>query len=197
MLWLTKMAPIPLLLEQGADLEDQLHPHLGIDVGEGLIQQHQPRLAHQCPGDGHPLLLTTGELVRIAIPQPLQIDQRQRLVHLLLASTAIEFGQAKADIVGHRQVGKEGVILKDHADVARLGRHAGTRPVEQGIAEANRALCQRQQPGDGLQQRGFAAATGSQQADDLVVCHRQGELLQHIAAVVTAADIFNLQTGQG
>ena len=106
-------------------------------------------------------------------PQPLQIDQRQRLVHLLLTGTAIEFGQTEADVVGHRQVGKKGVILKDHADVARLGRHAGTGPVEQGIAEADRALRQRQQASDGLEQRGLAAAARSQQADDLVVSHRQ------------------------
>ncbi len=57
-------------------------------------------------GDGHPLLLAAGELVRITIPQPLQINQRQRLVHLLLTGAAIEFGQAEADVVGHRQVGK-------------------------------------------------------------------------------------------
>ena len=94
-------------------------------------------------------------------------------------------------------MGKEGVILKDHADVARLWGFAGIRPVEQGIAEANSALCQRQQTGDGLEQCGLATTASAQQTDDLVVGHYQRELFQHIATVVTATDIFNLQARHG
>ena len=42
----------------------------------------------------------------IALPRPLQIDQRQRLFHLLLAAAAIEPDQPEADVLGHRQMGK-------------------------------------------------------------------------------------------
>ena len=86
----------------------------------------------------------------IAIPQALQVDQRQRLVDLLLAGLTRRPGQPETNILGHRQMGEEGVILKDHADVATLRRHRHAGPVQQGIAETNAAFRQWQQAGDGL-----------------------------------------------
>ena len=186
-----------LLFEQGADLEDQLHPHLGVDVGEGLVQQHQARLAHQGAGDGHPLLLAAGELMGIALPQPLQVDQRQRLFHLLLAAAAILPGQAEADVLGHRQVRKESVILEDHADMAGLRRHTHAGGIEQGLSQPDLPLGQGQQTGHRLEQRGLATAAGPKQTDNLVVGHLQGELLQHGAAIVVTADLLDIQAGQG
>jgi hypothetical protein len=65
----------------------------------------------------------------MALPQPLQVDQRQRLFHLLLAA-AILPGQAEADVLGYRQVRKESVILEDHADDAASAAH-WPGPIEQ------------------------------------------------------------------
>ncbi|MNE65169.1 hypothetical protein D3C80_1606270 [compost metagenome] len=77
--------------------------------------------------------------------------------------------------------------------MATLRRHRHAGPVQQGLAETNAAFRQRQQAGDRFEQRGLATATRSEQADDLVVGHRQGELFQHVLAVITAAYLLYLQ----
>jgi len=51
-------------------------------------------------------------------------------------------------------VGKEGEVLKHHAEVARVGRHAG----QVTAVEAHRATVGRLQPGDDAQQRRLATA---------------------------------------
>ena len=40
----------------------QLHPQLGIQVGQGLIHADDGRPGDKSPGDGHPLLLAAGQL---------------------------------------------------------------------------------------------------------------------------------------
>ena len=45
---------------QRADLLAQMQPHDGIERGEGFVQQQQPRLVRQRPGQGDALLLPAG-----------------------------------------------------------------------------------------------------------------------------------------
>ena len=45
----------------------QLLPDLGVDRGEGLIQEQEPRFRRQSSGKGNPLSLPSGQLVRIAL----------------------------------------------------------------------------------------------------------------------------------
>ena len=39
---------------------------VGIEAGEGLVEQHEPRFGGQRPGQGDPLALAAGQLVRVA-----------------------------------------------------------------------------------------------------------------------------------
>jgi len=58
---------------------DDHHRRLPIQVGRGLIGQHEGRLGHQGAGNRHALLLPTGELVRelvVLIRHPDRVEQR-------------------------------------------------------------------------------------------------------------------------
>ena len=50
-------------------------------------------------------------------------DQLHQLFNTSLSLSTIDFRKGKADIFADSQVGKEGVVLKDHADSTSLGRH--------------------------------------------------------------------------
>ena len=54
------------------------HPHmgseLGVKVGEGLVQQEQPGVAHHGPGRGHALTLAARELGRFSLEVVFQLD---------------------------------------------------------------------------------------------------------------------------
>ena len=67
----------------------QLDPHalaqLGVEIGQRLVEQQDRRLDDQRAGERDALLLAAGQLVRIAAFEPAQIDQRKRLLDLLLA----------------------------------------------------------------------------------------------------------------
>ena len=54
-----------------------------------------------------------------------QPDQVQPVVPPLVASAAIEGAQPEGDVLGHRQVGEQGVFLEHEADVAALGLDGG------------------------------------------------------------------------
>ena len=60
-----------------------LHPDAQrpIERSQRLVHQQQRRLERERPGDRHPLLLTAGELARIALAVAVQLDQRQHLLH--------------------------------------------------------------------------------------------------------------------
>ena len=55
------------LLLQPADLVAQLHPHLGVERGQRLVEQQHRGGQGQRPGERDPLLLAAGELVRVPL----------------------------------------------------------------------------------------------------------------------------------
>ena len=50
-----------------ADLVTELDPHLGVERRQRLVQEQHLRLDRQRAGQCHPLLLTTGHLVRVPV----------------------------------------------------------------------------------------------------------------------------------
>ena len=98
----------------------------GIEVRERLVEQQHARLGGQGAGERHPLLLAARDLphppVREArrgrpgrAPRPPGGPSPPRL---------FAAGEAEGDVLAHGQVGEEGVVLEDHAEVAALGREA-------------------------------------------------------------------------
>ena len=172
-------------LVQALDLGAHLHPQLGVQVGQGLVKQKQLGVARQGPAHGHPLALATRQLRRPAVEQVLDL---QHGGHLSNALGALRLGhlahfQRKADVVGHAHGRVERVALEHHGDVA-LGRgHA------QHIApgDAQLALARLFQPGNDVEQGGFAAARGADQNQKLTWCHVDVDALEHLHRALSLA----------
>ena len=104
----------------------QLHAHLlaqlGIERGQGLIEQQDVGLEHQRPGQRHALPLAARKLRRAGVSSlPVEADQLQRIAHPpgglgnLCAALESEF-----DVLARGQVREQGVALKYGADVALI-----------------------------------------------------------------------------
>ena len=66
------------LLLHAANLRAQFLAQLRIQIGERLIEQQNIRLPDERAGERAPLLLPTGEFVRIALRQPIERDEAER-----------------------------------------------------------------------------------------------------------------------
>ena len=81
-----------LLIRQVADDSKDLAGQLGVQCGGGFVEAENIRVHGQCPGDGYPLLLAAGELVRVVVCPVSQPHLLQKLpafrFNLLFALTA-------------------------------------------------------------------------------------------------------------
>ncbi len=66
------------------DLGPHLHAKLGVEVGQRLVHQEGPRLAHDRPAHRHPLPLAAGQLPRLALKVGLELEDPRGLGHPLL-----------------------------------------------------------------------------------------------------------------
>jgi hypothetical protein len=110
-----------------AHLAPHLLAELRVQVGKGLVEEEDPRLRDDGTGKRNALLLTAGELLRRSVLQPGQLDELQDVADPggdLIAGDAAHL-QTEGDVLGHGQVGEDGVALEDHGGVARVGRLVG------------------------------------------------------------------------
>ena len=66
---------------QPLELGAHLHPQLGVEVGERLIEQEHLRLTHERAAHRHALALTTRELRRAAFQQLVEAEHPRHLAH--------------------------------------------------------------------------------------------------------------------
>ena len=78
---MTKIVVTSRLVVEAAQPGAQVLADLGVERAEGLVEQQHLRLDRQRPGQRHPLALAAGELVGVALGQPVELDQAQQLVH--------------------------------------------------------------------------------------------------------------------
>jgi hypothetical protein len=135
---------------QLADLQPHLHPQLGVQVGQRLIEQEDLGLAHDAAPHGHALALAAGKLAGLAVEQVAQLENLGGV-----ANAAVDFVHVHAahlEAVGHvlvdRHVGIKRVILEDHGDIA-VG---GLEPVDHPAFDGDLAAADLLQPGDETQQ---------------------------------------------
>jgi hypothetical protein len=62
------------LAYEGRNLDSHALAQIGIEVREWLVTEQETSIAHEGPGQGNALLLTTGELTRVALSQAIQTD---------------------------------------------------------------------------------------------------------------------------
>jgi hypothetical protein len=164
-------------LVQRLELGAHLHAQLGIQVGQRFVEQEGLGLAHDGPAHRHALALAARELARAALQQGLQPQDLGRGRH-----PALDLGQRQAlqlergtQVLRHRHVRVQRVVLEHHRDVAVLGRRVGdlarTQPHLAGI--------HRLQAADHAQPSGFAAARRPDQGHELAVGDLQAQAVQY------------------
>ena len=118
--WVTKTAACPGRAQDGGDVLAQPGPQVGVEAGEGLVQQHERRLGSQSTGQGHPLTLAARQLVGVAAgrggPTPPARASPPPATDRPPAPRT-----PKPTLRATDQVGEQGVLLEDQADPARLG----------------------------------------------------------------------------
>ena len=173
--------------------------HLGPEAGsqrrvqgrEGLVQQDQGRLHRQGPGQRHPLLLATGELIRVATIEAAQSDHLEQLGHPGLLAAPV--GQSEGHVGGHRQVGEQGALLGDVPQSAPLGRLAAATVVHDRVADADSTLVDAVEAGHQPQQRGLAAARRPQDGGDRLGLDGQVHPAEHGLVGVALVDTRQLE----
>ena len=75
------------LREKAPQLLARLLAELGVQVGEGLVEEDHLRLGDQGPGQGDALLLAAAELRRRPVLEPVELDEMERLGDLLPISS--------------------------------------------------------------------------------------------------------------
>ena len=166
---------------QAAQLGAHLHPQLGVQVGQRLVQQQQARPQHDGPGQRHALLLPARQVGRQPRREVLETDRAQRLAHALaqLRRRHLAQPQPEGHVLEGTQVREQRVGLEHEPDVAPVRRHAGDVLPGQHDAAGQR----REQAGHGAHRRRLAAARGPEQGDELALGHGQVQVLDRGAGL--------------
>ena len=82
------------------DVGAQAGPQVGVEAGERLVEQHEPRLGRQRPGEGDALALAAGQLVRVAVAVAGEPDHAEPVVARAPLVPTRHAAQAERDVVG-------------------------------------------------------------------------------------------------
>jgi hypothetical protein len=98
-----------------------------VEGAERLVKQQHLRLLGERAGKGDTLLLTTGQLMRLAPGEGRQLDQGQHLLdpRLDLLRRHIALPEAEGDVGFDGHVGEQRVGLEHHVGRPAMGRDAG------------------------------------------------------------------------
>ena len=171
---------------------EHLAHQLGVERRRDLVEEHDPGLHGQRPGDGHPLFLTSRELGRIGIDLVQQADLFQQGQCPLPGRVP---GQAQdphgrhRQVLQHRHVGKQIELLEDHAHLApNLPQAAGSGgnlpspavPFPDRLAvDEHLARVHALQSHEDSEYGRFAGSAGSDQGQLLGGGHLEIEIVQH------------------
>ena len=177
----------PEVAVDAADLVLQLLAKAAVEGAEGLVHQDQVRLEHEGARDGHALLLAARQL---SGPPLLQAFQPYELEGAADAGAPVFWGEAahlegEGEVVAHRHVREEGVVLEHHADAAAAGRQV----VHRAAGDADDAGGGRLEPGQHHQAGCLARSGGPEQGEELALGNLQVEVAHDQGtAVVALAD---------
>ena len=104
-------------------LHPHLHPQLGIQVGEGLVEEEDLGLAHDGPAYGDPLALPAGKGFGLAVQELLDVQDFRRVLDPLvdLGLGKLPQGETESHVLINGHVGVKGVVLEDHGNVPVFG----------------------------------------------------------------------------
>ncbi len=166
------------LLVQLGDLDTHLDPQGGVEVGERLVKQEHLGLLHNGAADGHPLALTAGEGLGLALEQWLETEDLGGAHHPLVDVLLVHLLELEAEghVLVDVHVRIEGVGLEHHAHVALYRRHVVHVATADGQLAAGDVFQTRDHP----QQSGFAAAGGADEDDELPFLDGEVDIAQGV-----------------
>jgi hypothetical protein len=171
------------------DLDAHLHPQLGVEVRQRLVEQEHLRIADDGAAHRDALALAAGKLAG----KPFQIGaQSEDFGGALHPRVDLRFRRAaqpqrKAHVRRDRHVRIERVVLEHHGDVALLGRQVVHHPV----ADADFAGGDVLQSRDHAQQGGLAAAGRADQDDELAIANGNVDAMNDGRRAKGLADIVD------
>ena len=156
---------------QGAQLHAHALAQLGVEIAERLVEQEQLGLVDDGARQCDPLLLPATQLGRPAAAQAAQPNQVEHARHPVAQRGAAHAAQLqrKSDVVEDGHVRPDGVALKDHAQVALLGRQRETLLARsyQAAGQVDRAAFRLLQTRHDAQRGALATAARPQQGEDI------------------------------
>ena len=156
---------------------------LGVQGGSRLIAQKHIRFRDQCPGDSHPLLLSAGQLCRIAVGLVGQIHQFQKLPCFRLCGFPVRPAQPEGqhDIIQAGALHEQVETLEDHGNLPSHGTqlllvHGSHIPA----VHQHRTFRRPFQHVDTADQRTLARAAHTDDAVHIPVLNRQVDVAQRV-----------------
>ena len=115
----------PEFLLEALDFKTHAFPEFGIQVGQRFIQQHDLGISNDGPGQGNPLLLSSGKITGIDFFHPIQTGVMQGLFHPLHDLRLGQFSdlQGKSHIFKDIHMWPDSEGLEHHSQAPFLGRH--------------------------------------------------------------------------
>ena len=192
---------------QPPDHPQHLPGELRVQGGGGLVKAEDVRLQGQGPGDGHPLLLSAGELAGViadAVGQAHLLNELPgsllQLLHRCLFQQlggqhhVFQHGILGEQVEGLEHQAKMEPVLPDLAVAEPLV----VLPVEKGLAvHPDGAALGGFQEIQAAQQGGLAAAGGADDGKHLALFHGKGDVLQDGGAAEAFLNVVNFQYCHG
>ena len=183
--------PKPAL--QAPDLDAHVRPERSVEIGERLVEEEDRGLSNHRPAHGHTLALASGQLLRLAIQQRVDAEHlggpRNPLSDLL--SGCLPETKAQREVLAHRHVRVERIVLKHHRHIT------GTRG--QGghvlISDTDRPGRHRLETGQHAQNGRLAAARAPHEHQELTVGDLQVEVLDHSGVAEPLGDMLERYGG--
>ena len=152
--------------------DHELISEVRVERGERLVEQQELRGAYHDARECRALRLTAGELGGAVIFKPAELEQVYHLPELFfLHGLAFLAAHTAEDVLAHRHVRKERIILKKIADAAFLRREIDALPavVEHNAVQLDVPLVGLFDAGHALERHALPAAGGSEQAGHAVL----------------------------
>src|SRR5882672_4996794 len=176
---------------QPAQPPPQVLAHLGVERSERLVQQQDLGLHGQCAGERDALALAARELRRVAVREPVELDQAQQVMDPRADFFARRPRpprpdlQTEGDVLEDRHLPEERVVLEAEAHLAFAGAAPrGLLAVDEDFTGIGRG-----QASDDAQQRGLAAAARTEQRHQLALADLERDPVQGDEAAEALAEV--------